>query len=223
MVGPGRGSAAGSIVSYLLGITQLDPIHYKLVFERFLNIERISMPDIDMDFTDTRRNEVIQYLEHKYGADHVAQIVTFGTMAARVSVRDVGRVLDVPYSFCDALAKMIPAFSTLEEALRDNPSSKPCTTPMRRPKIIDTSKTRGCRTPCLHPCLWYCGGARATPQPHSAAIRFYLRQDDYFSIRNARRRSLGITENRFAGPEKPYIARKCKGHDCTHAAYQHRS
>ena len=141
MVGPGRGSAAGSIVSYLLGITQLDPIHYKLVFERFLNIERICMPDIDMDFTDTRRNEVIQYLEHKYGADHVAQIVTFGTMAARVSVRDVGRVLDVPYSFCDALAKMIPAFSTLEEALRDNPELKTMyDTNAQAKKIIDTSK-----------------------------------------------------------------------------------
>lgn len=117
VVGPGRGSAAGSLVAYLLSITNIDPITYDLLFERFLNPERISMPDIDLDFADTRRDEVLRYVEEKYGKDHVAQIITFGTMAARVSIRDVGRVLGVPYSFCDMLAKLIPQNSSLSEAL----------------------------------------------------------------------------------------------------------
>jgi len=107
-VGPGRGSAAGSIVSYILGITDLDPIQYGLMFERFLNPERISMPDIDLDFTDTRRDEVFGYLQEKYGVDHVAHIITFGTMAARAAIRDVGRALGIPLSLCDMTAKLIP-------------------------------------------------------------------------------------------------------------------
>lgn len=119
VVGPGRGSAAGSIVSYLTNITNIDPLTYNLLFERFLNPERISMPDIDLDFTDTRRGEVIQYVEGKYGRDHVAQIITFGTMAARAAIRDVGRVLDFPYGFCDQLAKLIPMMFTLDEALKN--------------------------------------------------------------------------------------------------------
>jgi len=118
VVGPGRGSAAGSFVSYLLGITNLDPLRYDLVFERFLNPERISMPDIDLDFADTRRAEVIHYVENKYGQDHVAQIITFSTMAARAAVRDVGRVLDYSYDFCDTIAKAIPMFSSIEQALK---------------------------------------------------------------------------------------------------------
>ena len=117
VVGPGRGSAAGSFICYLIGITNMDPLKYDLLFERFLNPDRISMPDIDMDFADTRRDEVIRYVEEKYGKDHVAQIITFGTMAARAAVRDVGRVLNVPYDFCDKLAKMIPMFTKLDEAL----------------------------------------------------------------------------------------------------------
>lgn len=117
IVGPGRGSAAGSLVAYVLGITNIDPLTYDLLFERFLNPERISMPDIDLDFADTRRDEVLRYVEQKYGVDHVAQIITFGTMAARVAIRDVGRVLGAPYSFCDTLAKLIPLHSTLSQAL----------------------------------------------------------------------------------------------------------
>ncbi len=124
VVGPGRGSAAGSIVSYLIGITNIDPIKYDLLFERFLNPERISMPDIDLDFADARRDEVLGYVEQKYGKDHVAQIITFGTMAARVSLRDVGRVLGVPYSFCDSLAKMIPQHNTLQQAIGMVPELK---------------------------------------------------------------------------------------------------
>lgn len=116
-VGPGRGSAAGSYVSYLLGITNMDPIKYDLLFERFLNPERISMPDIDLDFADIRREEVIKYVEGKYGQDHVAQIITFATMAARAAVRDVGRVLDYPYDYCDKISKAIPMFHSIEKAL----------------------------------------------------------------------------------------------------------
>lgn len=117
IVGPGRGSGAGSLVCYLLKITNLDPLVYDLLFERFLNPERISMPDIDTDFADTGRDAVIRYVEGKYGKDHVSQIITFGTIAARASMRDVGRVLDIPYDFCDKLAKAIPMFTDLSEAL----------------------------------------------------------------------------------------------------------
>ncbi|MEG2367861.1 MAG: DNA polymerase III subunit alpha [Oscillospiraceae bacterium] len=119
-VGPGRGSAAGSIVSYCLNITDVDPIKYSLFFERFLNPERISMPDIDIDFCVERRGEVIDYVNRKYGSDHVAQIVTFGTMAARAAIRDVGRALNVSYAECDAVAKQVPMALgiTLSEALK---------------------------------------------------------------------------------------------------------
>ena len=123
MVGPGRGSAAGSIVSYCLGITSIDPIRYQLLFERFLNPERVSMPDIDVDFCFERRQEVIDYVVRKYGSDRVVQIVTFGTMAARGVIRDVGRVMDLPYAFVDSIAKMVPTELniTLEKALQMNP------------------------------------------------------------------------------------------------------
>src|SRR3990167_5920447 len=110
-----RGSAAGSLVCYLTDITSVDPIKYDLLFERFLNPERISMPDIDMDFTDRRRDEVLKYVSEKYGKDHVAQIITFGTMAARAVIRDVGRALGYAYSYCDTLAKMIPFGMDLTE------------------------------------------------------------------------------------------------------------
>ncbi len=144
-VGPGRGSAAGSMVAYCLNITNVDPMEYGLYFERFLNPERVSMPDIDIDFCPRRRQEVIDYVKGKYGEDHVAQIVTFGTMAARGAVRDVGRVMGVPYGEVDALAKLIPSgpgalHITLEDALRlskqlkdaydENPATK---------KLIDTA------------------------------------------------------------------------------------
>lgn len=117
LVGPGRGSAAGSLVAYVLGITDVDPLKYGLLFERFLNPGRLELPDIDIDFADNKRDLVIEYVSQKYGKDHVAQIITFGTMAARVAVRDVGRVLGYPYSFCDKIAKMIPQGMSLDEAL----------------------------------------------------------------------------------------------------------
>ncbi|MBO7729245.1 MAG: DNA polymerase III subunit alpha [Lachnospiraceae bacterium] len=126
MVGPGRGSAAGSLVSYALAITDIDPIRYNLLFERFLNPERVSMPDIDVDFCYERRGEVIDYVTQKYGKDKVVQIITFGTMAARNVIRDVGRVLDMPYGAVDQIAKMIPAELniTIDKALQENSELK---------------------------------------------------------------------------------------------------
>ncbi|HIQ95642.1 MAG TPA: DNA polymerase III subunit alpha [Candidatus Limivivens merdigallinarum] len=126
MVGPGRGSAAGSLVAYTLGITRLDPIRYNLLFERFLNPERVSMPDIDVDFCFERRQEVIDYVVRKYGKDRVVQIVTFGTLAARGVIRDVGRVMDWPYARVDAIAKMIPTELniTIDKALEENKELK---------------------------------------------------------------------------------------------------
>ena len=124
MVGPGRGSAAGSIVAYTLKITDIDPIKYFLLFERFLNPERVSMPDIDIDFCYERREEVIDYVKRKYGEDHVAQIITFGTMKAKAAIRDVGRVLDIPYNKVDKIAKEIPfdLGMTIDKALEVNPA-----------------------------------------------------------------------------------------------------
>ncbi len=125
-VGPGRGSAAGSLVSYCLGITDIDPVKYHLLFERFLNPERISMPDIDVDFCKDRRSEVIAYVAQKYGQDHVAQIITFGTMAAKAAIRDVGRALDIPYGEVDKIAKLVPNSLniTIEEAIKAEPQLK---------------------------------------------------------------------------------------------------
>ena len=133
-VGPGRGSAAGSIVSYCLEITTIDPIRYQLLFERFLNPERVSMPDIDVDFCYERRQEVIDYVTRKYGKDCVAQIVTFGTLAARGVIRDVGRVMDLPYAYVDSISKMIPQELgiTIDKALKMNPDLK---------KLYDTDET----------------------------------------------------------------------------------
>lgn len=121
-VGPGRGSGAGSIAAYAMGITDIDPIKYNLLFERFLNPERISMPDFDIDFCYERRPEVIEYVAQKYGRDHVSQIITFGTMAAKMVIRDVARVLDIPYAEADKLAKMIPneVHITIKKALEQN-------------------------------------------------------------------------------------------------------
>ncbi len=142
-VGPGRGSAAGAMVSYCLGITDIDPMKYSLYFERFLNPERVSMPDIDMDFCQNRRGEVIDYVMRKYGADHVAQIVTFGTMAARGAIRDVGRALDFTYAETDVVAKLIPAapHMTLAEALKISPQLKTMYDGDERvKKLIDTAR-----------------------------------------------------------------------------------
>lgn len=143
MVGPGRGSAAGSVVAYSLEITDIEPLRYQLLFERFLNPERVSMPDIDVDFCFERRQEVIDYVVEKYGKDQVVQIVTFGTLAAKNCIRDVGRALDLPYSLCDMIAKLIPAElnMTIDRALNVNPElrSHYDSDPQVK-KLIDLSK-----------------------------------------------------------------------------------
>ena len=140
VVGPGRGSAAGSLVSYLLNITNIDPLKYDLIFERFLNAERISMPDIDSDFADTRRDEVLDYVAQKYGRDHVAQIITFGTMAARAAIRDVGRVMGLPYSYCDKVAKLIPMFMSLDQACKTVPELTAVLTDPDGKRLIEIAK-----------------------------------------------------------------------------------
>ena len=142
-VGPGRGSAAGSMVTYALRITEIDPMKYGLFFERFLNPERVTMPDIDMDFGDTRRGEVVEYVRRKYGDDHVAQIATFGTMAARGAIRDVGRALSFTYAETDVVAKLVPStlHMTLSEALKVSPQLKEMyDSDARVKKLIDTAR-----------------------------------------------------------------------------------
>ena len=163
VVGPGRGSAPGSLVSYLTNITNVDPIKYDLIFERFLNPDRVSMPDIDLDFADTRRDEVIDYVSQKYGYDHVAQIITFGTMAARVAVRDVGRVLGFAYNYCDRVAKLIPMFADLDEALALEPELKELyNNDPDAKRLIDTAKKLEgvARHSSTHAC-----GVLITPEP----------------------------------------------------------
>lgn len=141
LVGPGRGSAAGSLVSYLTNITNVDPLKYDLLFERFLNPERVSMPDIDLDFADDRRGEIIDYVRNKYGQEHVSQIITFGTMAARAAVRDAGRALGLPYTFCDQVAKAIPPFANFNQALEQAGELKDMygSDPQAR-RLIDTAR-----------------------------------------------------------------------------------
>jgi DNA polymerase-3 subunit alpha len=142
-VGPGRGSAAGSLVSYSLGITDLDPLQHELIFERFLNPERVSLPDIDIDFCMNRRGEVIEYVTQKYGRENVAQIITFGTMAARAAIKDVGRAMDVPYSDVDRIAKMVPTtlYIKLEQAIKDSPALQQAyESDAQVRQLIDTAK-----------------------------------------------------------------------------------
>jgi len=142
VVGPGRGSASGSLVSYLLNITDIDPLKYNLLFERFLNPERIAgLPDIDLDFADARRDEVIDYVAKKYGRDNVSQIITFGTMAARQVIRDVGRALGYNYTYCDRIAKMIPLFATLKQTINQvNEFKQIYHTDPKAKKMIDIGK-----------------------------------------------------------------------------------
>ena len=154
VVGPGRGSAAGSLVAYLTKITNINPIKYELYFERFLNPERISMPDIDTDFADSRRDDVLNYVAEKYGRDHVAQIITFGTMAARNAIRDVGRVMGLPYNYCDRVAKLIPTGMNLNEACEAVPEMKDILSDGDGLKLIEVAKRLEgvCRHAGTHAC-----------------------------------------------------------------------
>ena len=163
VVGPGRGSAAGSFVSYITGITNIDPIKYNLLFERFLNPERISMPDIDLDFADARRDEVLAYVRQKYGKDHVAQIITFGTMAARAAIRDAGRALGYPYGFCDQTAKFIPTGMSIRDCIAGVPevSNLYKTDPAGKKLLDSAARLEGvCRHASMHAC-----GVVITPEP----------------------------------------------------------
>ena len=156
-VGPGRGSGAGSIAAYSVGITDIDPIRYNLIFERFLNPERVSMPDFDVDFCYERRQEVIDYVNRKYGADHVAQIVTFGTMAARNAIRDVGRVLGMPYQSVDVVAKQVPM------ELKNDAEARVGSLPGAQADVRYRPAGNGAHRYCLEgggnapPCLYPCG------------------------------------------------------------------
>ena len=163
VVGPGRGSAAGSFVSYITGITNIDPIKYNLLFERFLNPERISMPDIDLDFADARRDEVLAYVRQKYGNDHVAQIITFGTMAARAAIRDAGRALGYPYGFCDQTAKFIPMGMSIRDSIAGVPevSNLYKSDPAGKKLLDSAARLEGvCRHASMHAC-----GVVITPEP----------------------------------------------------------
>ena len=149
-VGPGRGSAAGSLVAYCLGITNIDPIRYNLLFERFLNPERKSMPDIDMDFCIERRDEVIKYVTEKYGADKVAQIITFNRMTSKAVIKDVARVLEFPFAESTKLAKMVPVVrgkpTPLEEMVKDHPDFKKVyATNDEAKQVIDLARKTGRR------------------------------------------------------------------------------
>jgi len=156
IVGPGRGSAGGSLVSYLLNVIEVNPLKYDLIFERFLNPSRISMPDIDLDFADKRRDEVINYISEKYGKDRVAQIITFGTMASRAAIKDVGRALGINYDFCDKISKMIPPQHTLDDAIEKVIEFRQLyQTDTEAQKLIDLAKKlEGC---CRHASTHACG------------------------------------------------------------------
>ena len=176
-VGPGRGSGAGSILAYAIGITDIDPIKYNLIFERFLNPERISMPDFDVDFCYERRQEVIDYVGRKYGKDHVSQIITFGTMSARMVIRDVGRALDFPYAECDKLAKMIPfeLHITIKKAMDQNRELKELyETNEEIKKLLDISMAlEGMpRQASTHAC-----GIVITKEPVDTYVPLYVRDD----------------------------------------------
>jgi DNA polymerase-3 subunit alpha len=153
-VGPGRGSGAGSLCAYCMGITEIDPIAYNLLFERFLNPERVSMPDFDIDFCIEGRQAVKEYVISKYGADHVTEIITFDLMKARGAVRDVGRALHMPYAFCDRIAKKIDPHCTIAETLKeDTELQQRYQTDSNAKKLLDMAKkNRGNATTCFYPC-----------------------------------------------------------------------
>jgi DNA polymerase-3 subunit alpha len=177
-VGPGRGSAAGSLVSYSLGITDIDPLQHELLFERFLNPERISMPDIDIDFCMNRRGEVIDYVTRKYGRENVAQIITFGTMAAKAAIKDVGRAMDVPYSEVDRIAKMVPTTINikLETAIKESPALQQAyESDAQVRQLIDTAKRLEglVRNAGVH-----AAGVVISPRPLNELVPLYRTKND---------------------------------------------
>ncbi len=198
VVGPGRGSAAGSIVAYLTKITNIDPIKYDLIFERFLNPERISMPDIDTDFADSRRDDVLNYVAEKYGRDHVAQIITFGTMAARNAIRDVGRAMSIPYNYCDRVAKLIPMGMDLDEACEAVPELKDILSDDDGSKLIAIAKRLEgvCRHAGTHAC-----GVVITPEAidHYAPRQFGSNETIIVQYEGKMVEELGLLKMDFLG------------------------
>ena len=212
-VGPGRGSAAGSMVAYCLNITEIDPMRYDLYFERFLNPERVTMPDIDVDFCIRRRQEVIEYVQRKYGPDHVAQIVTFGTMAAKGAIRDVGRALNIPYAEVDAVAKQVPATPhiTLEEALKVSPRLKQMYDEDSRVQLlIDTARSlegmpRNAST--------HAAGVVITANQCILCASVPQRRYHRHPVHHDHHRGAGPAENGLPGPAKPDGDSRCRGAD----------
>ncbi len=203
-VGPGRGSGAGSIAAYCVGITDIDPIRYNLIFERFLNPERVSMPDFDVDFCYERRQEVIDYVNRKYGADHVAQIVTFGTMAARDAIRDVGRVMGMPYQQVDVVAKLVPMElkMTLKRALEVSTELKKLydTDPQVTEAHRHRAESGGNAAPRVHPRSGR-GHYAGTHRLLSAAG--HQRRPAGDPVQHDRDRRAGSAENGLPGPAHP--------------------
>ena len=177
-VGPGRGSAAGSLVSYAMEITDIDPLQYGLLFERFLNPERISMPDIDIDFHTRRRGEVIQYVTEKYGREQVAQIITFGTMGARTAIKDVGRVLEISFAEVDKLTKLIP--TTLNIKLKDAIQQEPAITDLARkdPRIAEVLEVGHKIEGMARNCGMHAAGVVISPVPLQDLVPLYKTNKD---------------------------------------------
>lgn len=214
-VGPGRGSVAGSLVAYCLGITEIDPIKYNLIFERFLNPERISMPDIDVDFCKDRRGEVINYVSCKYGNDHVAQIITFGTMAAKAAIRDVGRSLDIPYNEVDRIAKLIPDAQdiTIDRALKEEQQLKDLYESNQQVKdLIDIARRLEglCRHASTH-----AAGVVVSPEPLTDYTPLYKNPKDgtittHFDMGSAE--SIGLLKFDFLGLKTLTVIEKTLRH-----------
>ena len=214
-VGPGRGSAAGSLLAYCLGITDIDPLEYDLLFERFLNPERISLPDIDIDFCARRREEVIEYVTEKYGQDNVSQIITFGTMAARAAIRDVGRVLDVPLPEVDRIAKMIPFGTdvTIEKALDGTPQLKELRD--KNPKIAHLLEiARKVEGQVRHPSI-HAAGIVITPRPLAEFLPALqvVEGRDHDPVRDEGRRGHRPAEDGPPRPAQPDRHRRRPGPD----------
>ena len=215
-VGPGRGSAAGSLVSYSLRITDVDPLQYDLLFERFLNPERISMPDIDIDFCMRRRGEVIEYVRQKYGTENVAQIITFGTMAAKAVLKDAGRALDMAYGDVDRLAKFIPLTLniTLEEALKQSPQLEAARKDEKVKELVEVAlRLEGlARHASTH-----AAGVVISPQPLTEIVPLYKSSKDEITTQydmNALGR-IGLLEDGFPGTDNPNHPRRCRRNDQT--------
>ena len=225
-VGPGRGSAAGSLVAYSLGITDIDPLQHELLFERFLNPERISMPDIDIDFCMNRRGEVIDYVTHKYGRENVAQIITFGTMAAKAAIKDVGRAMDVPYADVDRIAKMVP--TTLNIKLEDAIAESPAAAGGLRERSADARVARHCARSSKAWCATRGARGRRGDLAASAERTGPAAQDqerrNRHRLRHGGHRKAGPAEDGLPRPDHAHHSRRRREADCAdHEAQQTRS